>query len=102
LGDFGFKKNPSLTPENQVISADPELTLHDITDEDEFLVLACDGKLHSIISCFPSQEVVNFIRLKVSEGSEIGEMLCDYCLAPDSDPPRHSTAVIIASETIPV
>ena len=39
-----------------------------------------------------SQEVVDFIRLKVSEGNElpeIGEMLCDYCMAPDPDPPMH-------------
>jgi Protein phosphatase 2C len=54
LGDFEFKKNSSLTPENQIITADPDVTLHDITEEEEFLVLASDGALHSIISCsFP-------------------------------------------------
>ena len=40
-----------------------------------------------------SQKVVDFIRLKVSEGNElpeIGEMLCDYCLAPDSELPGHN------------
>jgi protein phosphatase 2C family protein 2/3 len=39
-----------------------------------------------------SQEVVNFVRLKISEGTElreIGEMMCDHCLAPDSDPLPH-------------
>jgi protein phosphatase PTC2/3 len=39
-----------------------------------------------------SQQVVDFIRLKVSEGKElpeIGGMLCDYCLAPDTEPPEH-------------
>ena len=51
LGDFEFKKNSSLTPENQIITADPDVTLHDITEEEEFLVLARDGALHSIISC---------------------------------------------------
>ncbi|KIM86148.1 hypothetical protein PILCRDRAFT_65478, partial [Piloderma croceum F 1598] len=65
-GVFEFKKNSSLTPENQVIIADPELTLHDITDEDEFPVLACDG----IWECLESQQVVNFVRLKCN---------CDHC-----------------------
>jgi len=89
LGDFDLKKNPSLSPEKQIITADPDVTVHDIAEEDEFLVLACDG----IWECLSSQKVVDFIRLKVSEGnelSEIGEMLCDYCLAPDTEPPRHS------------
>ena len=54
LGDFEFKQNSSLTPENQIITADPDVTLHHIMEEDEFLVLACDGTLHNIISCsFP-------------------------------------------------
>jgi hypothetical protein len=51
LGDFEFKKNSLLTPENQIITANPDVTLYDITEEEEFLVLASDGVLHSIISC---------------------------------------------------
>lgn len=43
LGDFEFKKNYNMSPEKQIITADPDITCHDITDEDEFLVLACDG-----------------------------------------------------------
>jgi protein phosphatase PTC2/3 len=45
LGDFDFKKNPSMDPEKQIITADPDVTVHDITEEDEFLVIACDGEL---------------------------------------------------------
>jgi len=83
-GTSGSKKNPSLTPEEQIVTANPEITVHDITEEDEFIVIACDG----IWDCLSSQQVVDFVRLKVSEGeelSEIGKMLCDHCLAPDSD-----------------
>jgi len=103
LGDFVFKKNPALSQENQIMTANPDITLHDITEEDEFLVLACDGKLHSyhliifssrpyegIWECLSSQKVVDFVRLKVSEGKklrEISEQLCDYCLAPNTEPP---------------
>jgi protein phosphatase 2C family protein 2/3 len=83
LGDFDFKKNYSLTPEQQIITADPDVSVHEITCEDEFLVIACDG----IWDCLSSQQVVNFIRLNISEGKEltdIAEMMCEHCLAPDT------------------
>jgi len=43
IGDFEFKKNAALPAEKQVITADPDITIHDMTDEDEFLIIACDG-----------------------------------------------------------
>ncbi|KAF8827673.1 hypothetical protein HHX47_DHR4000358 [Lentinula edodes] len=83
IGDFEFKKNPHLPPERQIITSDPEITVHNIDPEDEFLILACDG----IWDCLSSQQAVNFVRSKVAEGkelSEIGEMMCEHCLAPDT------------------
>ncbi|EJC98112.1 PP2C-domain-containing protein [Fomitiporia mediterranea MF3/22] len=83
IGDFEFKKNFSLSPEEQIITANPDITEHKITEEDEFLVLACDG----IWDCLTSQQVVDIIRLQVSqrkELSEIAEFICDHCLAPDT------------------
>lgn len=44
IGDFEFKKSAELSPENQIVTAFPDVDVHDLTDEDEFLVLACDGK----------------------------------------------------------
>lgn len=99
LGDFEFKKNFSLGPEAQIITANPDVTTHEITEEDEFLVLACDGMattfslsllltyFSGIWDCLSSQQVVDFVRYQVSEGKEltdIGKMICDYCLAPDT------------------
>lgn len=43
IGDFEFKKNHALPPEEQIITANPDVTEHQLTDEDEFLILACDG-----------------------------------------------------------
>jgi protein phosphatase 2C family protein 2/3 len=43
LGDFEFKKNYSLGPEQQIITANPDVSYHEISEDDEFLVLACDG-----------------------------------------------------------
>ncbi|KII90856.1 hypothetical protein PLICRDRAFT_39460 [Plicaturopsis crispa FD-325 SS-3] len=83
LGDFEFKKNYAMIPEQQVITADPDVTVHQLTDEDEFLVIACDG----IWDCLTSQQVVDFVRRQVAQGkelTEIGEMMCEHCLAPDT------------------
>lgn len=43
LGDFEYKKNPKISPETQIITCDPEIIEHDITEEDEFFIIACDG-----------------------------------------------------------
>jgi len=82
IGDFEFKQNFSLEPEDQIVTADPEIISHDITGEEEFLVLACDG----IWDCLSSQQVVDFVRRKIASGvdlKDICEEAMDRCLAPD-------------------
>jgi len=84
LGDFEFKQSPNLSAETQIVTADPEITVHDHTDEDEFVVVACDG----IWDVFSSQQVIDFVRRGISEHKELDticEELMDRCLAPDSD-----------------
>ncbi|KAJ7587412.1 phosphatase 2C-like domain-containing protein, partial [Mycena floridula] len=81
LGDFNDKMNKALTPQQQALSADPEVISHTITSDDEFLVLACDG----IWDCLSSQQVVDIIRYQTYLGktfTEIGEIICELCLAP--------------------
>ncbi len=50
IGDFEFKKTPELPPESQVVTAFPDVTIHTISEDDEFLVLACDGQYHHGVS----------------------------------------------------
>lgn len=45
IGDFEFKKSPELSPEQQIVTAYPDVTVHELTNDDEFLVIACDGML---------------------------------------------------------
>lgn len=45
IGDFEFKKSTELSPEQQIVTAFPDVISHTITDDDEFLVIACDGEL---------------------------------------------------------
>ena len=84
IGDFEFKQNHSLPAEEQIVTADPEIISHDVTGEEEFLVLACDG----IWDCLSNQQVVDFVRRSLSQGKEckeICELIMDKCLAPDSE-----------------
>lgn len=84
LGDFEFKQSTHLDPEHQIVTADPDITVHDHDENDEFIVIACDG----IWDVLSSQQVIDYVRLSISEGKPlqtITEDLMDRCLAPDSD-----------------
>lgn len=48
LGDFEFKKSHQLAPEQQIVTAYPDVTIHDISEDDEFVVVACDGETGGI------------------------------------------------------
>ena len=63
IGDFEFKKSADLAPEQQIVTAYPDVVVHEITDDDEFLVIACDGKGQAPIfgrrsSCLASHESI--------------------------------------------
>ncbi|EDO40449.1 predicted protein [Nematostella vectensis] len=82
LGDFCFKKNDKKPPEEQIVTAMPDVIVKDLTPDHEFLVLACDG----IWDVLSNQEVVDFIRSRLAQRMEL-EQICEElltrCLAPD-------------------
>lgn len=63
LGDFVFKRNDKLPPEDQIVTAVPDIEIRKITDELEFIVLACDG----IWDVLTNSEVVSFVRSRIAE-----------------------------------
>lgn len=84
IGDFEFKKSADLPPESQIVTAFPDVSIHDISDDDEFLVVACDG----IWDCQSSQAVVEFVRRGIAAKQElykISENMMDNCLASNSE-----------------
>ncbi|GFF49629.1 protein phosphatase 2C homolog 3 [Aspergillus udagawae] len=84
IGDFEFKKSPELSPEQQIVTAYPDVTVHEVTDDDEFLVIACDG----IWDCQSSQSVVEFVRRGIAAKQDlyrICENMMDNCLASNSE-----------------
>jgi protein phosphatase 2C family protein 2/3 len=83
IGDFEFKKNINLNPEEQVVTCDPEILERVHKEGDEFFVVACDG----IWDCMSSQQVMDFVSERIARGDElpnICEALTDNCLAADA------------------
>lgn len=87
IGDHFYKRNKVLPPEEQMISALPDVKVLTLNEDHEFMVIACDG----IWNVMSSQEVVDFVneRMKTEAGknrplSAIIEELLDHCLAPDT------------------
>ncbi|XP_019877597.1 probable protein phosphatase 2C T23F11.1 isoform X2 [Aethina tumida] len=84
LGDFIFKRNADKSPEEQIVTAYPEVEERELTPEWEFIVLACDG----IWDVMSNEDVIAFVRKNIALGvdpEEICEELMMQCLAPDCD-----------------
>uniref|UniRef100_A0A8C4Y663 Protein phosphatase 1G n=2 Tax=Gopherus evgoodei TaxID=1825980 RepID=A0A8C4Y663_9SAUR len=89
IGDHFYKRNKNLPPEEQMISALPDIKVLTINEEHDFMVIACNG----IWNVMSSQEVVDFIQAKISQKDENGDLrplssiveeLLDQCLAPQA------------------
>ncbi|RYP89473.1 hypothetical protein DL769_000024 [Monosporascus sp. CRB-8-3] len=84
IGDFEFKKSAELAPEQQIVTAFPDVVTHELTDDDEFLVIACDG----IWDCQSSQAVIEFVRRGIAAKQDLDkicENMMDNCLASNSE-----------------
>uniref|UniRef100_A0A182QBY2 protein-serine/threonine phosphatase n=1 Tax=Anopheles farauti TaxID=69004 RepID=A0A182QBY2_9DIPT len=82
LGDFGLKRNKHKLPEEQMVTAYPDVEEREITESWDFLVLACDG----IWDVLSSQAVLEFVQTEIAQGvypQQICENLMDRCMAPD-------------------
>lgn len=83
MGDFAFKANTSLSPENQIVSGVPDVVIRELSPDWQFLLLACDG----IWDVLSNQEVADFVIRRIAGGLEpevICEELMTRCLASDS------------------
>ncbi|MBA0723762.1 hypothetical protein Golax_004318 [Gossypium laxum] len=81
IGDVEFKQNKTLPAEKQIVTANPDINAVELCDDDEFLVLACDG----IWDCMSSQQLVDYVREQLSSETKLSaicERVFDRCLAP--------------------
>mmetsp|Transcript_31157 Transcript_31157/g.47047 ORF Transcript_31157/g.47047 Transcript_31157/m.47047 type:complete len:219 (-) Transcript_31157:403-1059(-) len=80
LGDFAYKKDTKLTPQEQKISAEAEVRHCELLGGDRFLLLGCDG----IFEKAKSQDLVNFMApllTSSSSSSSSSKKLSDACSA---------------------
>lgn len=82
LGDFHYKARDDLPPEQQKVSCAPEVRSCEVTEQDEFLLLACDGvfELHS------SQDAIDVVYQALQAEkplTEVVEELVDASCSPN-------------------
>lgn len=80
IGDYEFKNNEALPAERQIVTADPDVVKHEVSADDEYLVIACDG----IWDCMTNQQVVQFVHSKIAAGNKLDQIcegMMDECLA---------------------
>ncbi|PHU29071.1 putative protein phosphatase 2C 60 [Capsicum chinense] len=83
IGDMEFKLNKFLPAEKQIVTANPDINTVELCDDDDFIVLACDG----IWDCMSSQQLVDFIHEQLKSESKLSavcERVLDRCLAPST------------------
>lgn len=83
IGDLEYKKNTDLKPGEQLISVVPDIKRRTLTNDDELLVLGCDG----IWECLTNQQIAEFLHDKIKEGKsplKAAEDLLDNIVAPDT------------------
>ncbi|XP_010048835.2 probable protein phosphatase 2C 60 [Eucalyptus grandis] len=83
IGDMEFKQNKFLPVEKQIVTANPDINTVELCDDDDFVVLACDG----IWDCMSSQQLVDFIHDQLKSETKLSavcERVLDRCLAPST------------------
>jgi len=87
LGDLRYKKPEDAPPEEQILTAFPEVRTFNLKSEDEFLVIGCDGIWERI----GNQEIVDLVRSRLANAdgnqalSKICGEICDRGLCPSMD-----------------
>ena len=84
FGDLEYKQNKNLKPEEQMITANPDIKVVDFTNDIDFVIIGCDG----IWDCLKNQEACDFVSKRLKETpdikiSKIVEEMLDSILAED-------------------
>ena len=82
LGDLKYKINKELTPEEHPVTANPDIKIENLTGEEDFIVMGCDG----IWETKSNEEMVEFIYKRIKEGKDskkIIEELLNDIISPD-------------------
>lgn len=79
LGDFEYKQRDDMGDLEQLVSPDPEVTCIERHEDDNYMLIACDG-IYDVMS---NEEIVEFINDRFSreeDEANISNTLIDLCL----------------------
>ncbi|KAL5213882.1 hypothetical protein ABZP36_003034 [Zizania latifolia] len=76
IGDLRYKQNNNFGPELQALTCSPEIRFEQITDDTEFLVIACDG----VWDVMSNQAVVDFVNRSIRHGGLELPIICQNLL----------------------
>ena len=84
FGDLEYKQNKNLKPEEQMITANPDIKVIDFSSDIDFVIIGCDG----IWDCLKNQEACDFVSKRLKEKpnikiSRIIEEMLDTIVAKD-------------------
>ena len=84
FGDLEYKQNKNLKPEEQMITADPDIKIIDYSKDIDFVIIGCDG----IWDCLSNQEACDFVQKRLKDTpdikiSKIIEEMLDQIVAKD-------------------
>ena len=84
FGDLEYKQNKKLKPEDQMITANPDINVVDFSKDMDFVIIGCDG----IWDCLTNQEACDFVSKRLKENkdikiSKIIEEMMDSIVATD-------------------
>eukprot|EP01071_Lankesteria_metandrocarpae_P012526 Lankesteria_metandrocarpae@DN6005_c0_g1_i1.p1 len=83
IGDLVYKQDPNLPQEKQIVISLPDVRIVPIQDDDQFIVIGCDGIWERDNS---SRLVIDFVRNRIDSArclSDIVEALFDELLSPN-------------------
>ena len=83
LGDLEYKQNKNLKPEEQMITANPDIIVEDCGSDVDFIIIGCDG----IWDCLNNQQACDFVLNRIKDKnvklSKIVEDMMDTICAKD-------------------
>ena len=81
IGDLKYKQVPGIPPAHQMITAEPDIMQVVLHEDDEFLLLGCDG----IWDCLSNEQAVDFVmnRIDTKSPTEIGAEMLDQIISDD-------------------
>lgn len=84
IGDLEYKRNYDLPAEEQIITANPDIVKKELTEEDDYFILGCDG----IWELLSTEEICAYVSKHIDDPempmTKLAETLLDKMIATET------------------